>query len=131
MTIGEVATRSGLAASTLRFYEKEKLLRRPSRISGRRNYDDEVFANLRLIQMALESGFTIREARTLIHGFSGVVSPSKRWRDLAHKKLKDVRTRIKQLQHAEKLLERATICKCMTLGECAHQLLDRGDTELS
>ncbi len=50
MTIGEVARRSGLPSSTLRFYEKEKLICRLRRISGRRDYDEEVFTNLQLIQ---------------------------------------------------------------------------------
>src|ERR1700735_893852 len=101
MKIGDVARRSGLPPSTLRYYEKEKLIRRPRRVSGRRDYDDEVFANLRLIRMALESGFTISQARTLIHGFSATSSPPQRWRTLATKKLKDIQTQISQLQRAE------------------------------
>lgn len=65
MTIGEVARRSGLPSSTLRFYENEKLIRHPRRVSGRRDYDEDVFANLQVIRMALEGGFTIRQARAL------------------------------------------------------------------
>lgn len=126
MTIGEVARRSGLPSSTLRFYEKEKLIRAPRRVSGRREYDEEVFANLQLIRMALEGGFTISQARTLIHGFSGTSSPSQRWRPLATQKLKEVRLRIAQLQHAEKLLERATRCQCISLIDRADLLLRRG-----
>ena len=125
MTIGEVTRRSGLPSSTLRFYEKEKLIRAPRRVSGRREYDEEVFANLQLIRMALEGGFTISQARTLIHGFSGTSSPSKRWRPIATQKLKEVRLRIAQLQHAEKLLERATRCQCISLIDCADLLLRR------
>jgi MerR family redox-sensitive transcriptional activator SoxR len=125
MTIGEVARRSGLPSSTLRFYEKEQLIRAPRRVSGRREYDEEVFANLQLIRMALEGGFTISQARTLIHGFGGTSSPSQRWRPLATQKLKEVRLRIAQLQHAEKLLERATRCQCISLIDCADLLLRR------
>lgn len=123
MKIGDVARRSGLPSSTLRYYEKEKLIRRPRRVSGRRDYDDEVFANLRLIRMALESGFTISQARTLIHGFSTTSSPPQRWRTLATKKLKDVQTQIAQLQRAELLLKRATKCECLSLADCADLLL--------
>ena len=123
MKIGDVARHSGLPSSTLRYYEKEKLIRRPRRVSGRRDYDDEVFANLRLIRMALESGFTISQARTLIHGFSATSSPPQRWRTLATKKLKDIRTQIAQLERAELLLERATRCECISLADCADLLL--------
>jgi MerR family transcriptional regulator, redox-sensitive transcriptional activator SoxR len=125
MTIGDVASKTGLAASTLRFYEKEQLLRKPARISGRRVYDDSIFSNLRLIQMTLESGFSVREARLLISGFTDKVSPSKRWRSLANKKLKDVRTKIDSLRHAEQLLSRAVSCDCLNLDQCADLLLGR------
>jgi MerR family redox-sensitive transcriptional activator SoxR len=128
MTIGEVARRSGFPSSTLRFYEKEKLICHPRRVSGRRDYDEEVFANLQLIRMALEGGFTISQARTLIHGFSGTSSPSQRWRTLATQKLKEVRMHMAQLQHAEKLLERATKCQCISLADCADLLLQREKT---
>jgi MerR family redox-sensitive transcriptional activator SoxR len=128
MTIGEVASRSGLPSSTLRFYEKEKLICRPRRVSGRRDYDEEVFANLQLIRMALEAGFTISQARTLIHGFSGTSSPSQRWRALATQKLREVRMRMAQLQHTEKLLERASRCQCISLTDCADLLLKREQT---
>ena len=128
MTIGAVARRSGLPSSTLRFYEKEGLINRPRRVSGRRDYDEAVFANLQLIRMALESGFTISQARALIHGFGKVSSPSQRWRALATQKLQDVRMRIAQLQHAEELLERATACQCITLADCADILLKREQT---
>jgi MerR family redox-sensitive transcriptional activator SoxR len=118
----------GLPSSTLRFYEREKLICRPRRVSGRRDYDEEVFANLHLIRMALEGGFTISQARTLIHGFSGTSSPSQQWRALATQKLKEVRMRLAQLRHAEKMLERATRCQCISLTDCADLLLQREQT---
>lgn len=123
MTIGEVALRAGIPASTLRFYEKEKLIIRPLRVSGRRDYDERVFLNLELIRMALKSGFSIREARTLIHGFSSATRPVHRWRTLAAQKLPEVRARILELQRAEELLKRTTACECNSLADCANILL--------
>ncbi len=128
MTIGEVARRSGFPPSTLRFYEKEKLIRRPRRVSGRRDYDEEVFANLQLIRMAIEGGFTINQARMLIHGLSAAASPSQRWQAFATEKLKEIRMRMAQLQNAEKLLERAMRCQCISLADCADLLLQREQT---
>lgn len=130
MTIGEVAMRSGLPSSTLRFYEKERLIPRPRRVSGRRDYDEEVFANLQLIRMSLECGFTLSEARTLIQGF-GASSPPERWRKLAAQKLEDVRIRMTRLRRSEKLLRRATQCKCISLADCADLLLKPSKTALS
>jgi DNA-binding transcriptional MerR regulator len=56
MTIGEVARRSGLPSSTLRFYEKEKLIRHPRRLSGRRDYDEDVFATCNWSEWLLRPG---------------------------------------------------------------------------
>lgn len=123
MKIGEVARRAGIPASTLRFYEKEKLIIRPLRVSGHRDYDQGVFLNLELIRMALESGFSVRETRTLIHGFSSTTRPAERWRALAARKLLDVRARIARLQRTEELLERTSACKCNSLADCAKLLL--------
>ena len=117
-----------MPSSTLRFYEKEKLIPRPRRVSGRRDYDGEVFANLRLIRMSLDCGFTLTETRTLIHGFTGTSSPPERWRILATQKLKDVRSRMTKLRRAERLLQRATRCECTSLADCADRLLQREKT---
>lgn len=125
MTIGEVAMRSGLPSSTLRFYEKERLIPRPRRVSGRRDYDEEVFANLQLIRMSLECGFTLSETRTLIQGFADASTPPERWRILAAQKLQDVSMRLTELRRAEMLLERAIKCKCISLTDCADLLLQR------
>jgi DNA-binding transcriptional MerR regulator len=112
---------------------RKSLSANPAAFGGRRDYSEEVFSDFQVVRMALESGFTISQAQTLIHGFSGVGSPSLRWRALTRQKLKDVRTRIDQLQHAEKLLERAASCRCMSLNECATLLLNMGgaDSEVS
>jgi hypothetical protein len=79
-----------------------------SQASGRRDYDEEVFANLHLIRMALESGFTINQARTLIHGFSAKSSPPQRWRTLATKKLKEIGTCYQMPVHFARRLWRSS-----------------------
>jgi hypothetical protein len=58
----------------------------------------------------------------------GTSSPSQRWRALATQKLKEVRMRMAQLRHAEKMLERATRCQCISLTDCADLLLQREQT---
>lgn len=67
MTIGELARRSGLAASRIRFYEKIGLLkavdRRPN---GYRTYPPEAVVALTLIATAQRSGFTLDEIRALL-----------------------------------------------------------------
>jgi DNA-binding transcriptional MerR regulator len=67
MRVGELAKRSGISASTLRYYEKLGLLRRASRnASGYREYTKEALDQLALIQRAKELGFSLREIRALL-----------------------------------------------------------------
>ncbi len=51
MTIGEIAQRVGVRASTLRYYENVGLLPTPKRISGKRYYDVTVLKRLAIIQL--------------------------------------------------------------------------------
>jgi DNA-binding transcriptional MerR regulator len=67
MRVGELAKRSGISASTLRYYEKLGLLRPASRsASGYREYTKETLDQLSLIQRAKELGFSLREIRALL-----------------------------------------------------------------
>ena len=67
MLIGEVARRSGIPTHTIRFYEEEKLVSRPSRASsGYRVYSDRVLAELGFIKRAQQLGFTLEEIREIL-----------------------------------------------------------------
>lgn len=67
MRVGELAQRSGLSASTLRYYEKLGLLPRVSRTSsGYREYPKDTLDQIALIRRAKELGFSLREIRALL-----------------------------------------------------------------
>jgi DNA-binding transcriptional MerR regulator len=61
LDIAEVAVRSGLAPSALRFYEKRGLIAPAGRNGLRRTYRPEVLDRLALIGCARGAGFTIAE----------------------------------------------------------------------
>jgi len=68
MRIGELAKKSGLSASRIRFYEAQKVLPKPARgKNGYREYPDTAVTTLRLIDDAQRLGFSlggIRDALT-------------------------------------------------------------------
>lgn len=67
MKIGELAKRSGLAASRIRFYESIGLLKTVDRRSnGYRTYPEEAVLVLHLIATAQKAGFSLDEIRTLL-----------------------------------------------------------------
>ncbi|KUM03760.1 MerR family transcriptional regulator [Chromobacterium subtsugae] len=69
MKIGELAKRSGMAASAIRFYESKGLLKMASRqVNGYRDYPPEALAVLSIIRDAQQAGFTLDEIRQLLPG---------------------------------------------------------------
>lgn len=61
MDIGEVARRSGAAASALRFYEQKGLIRSTGRRGLRRQYDEGVLEQLALITLGRAAGLSLGE----------------------------------------------------------------------
>lgn len=61
MDIGEVAKRSGVPASTLRYYEQRGLIASDGRRGLRRNFDPNVLERLALIALGQTAGFSLDE----------------------------------------------------------------------
>lgn len=75
MQIGEVARRSGVRPSRIRFYEARGLLPAPQRRdNGYRDYPSSMVATLRFIEDAQKLGFSLREIMAVarLHGENGV-----------------------------------------------------------
>ena len=124
LTIGTLAKLSGLSASALRYYEAAGLLPAPARESGRRRYDAQAVARLRIIRVAREAGFTVAETRTFLSGFSQATPPAARWRALAERKLAEIEARTRQLEHMRSLLTTQFGCRCPTIADCERALLE-------
>ena len=62
MRTGELARRAGVNIETLRFYERQRLLRSPSRTaSGYRDYNEGDLEVVRFIKQCQHLGFTLKE----------------------------------------------------------------------
>jgi MerR family redox-sensitive transcriptional activator SoxR len=119
LAIGEVARRAGIRPSALRYYESIGLLPAPKRVSGRRRYDESVVQMLRVIQLAQQSGFTVAEIQTLLHGFAPDTPPAARWRPLAQHKIAELDALIERAQRMRRILETGLNCGCLRLEDCA------------
>jgi MerR family redox-sensitive transcriptional activator SoxR len=118
LLIGEVARRSGLSTSALRYYEKMGLLPAPSRAAKRRIYEANVLGRIRVILLALDAGFTIKETRTFLSGFPTTTTPAERWRALASKKLAEVEARMTRLTQMKSILGNSFRCRCIRMEDC-------------
>lgn len=119
LSIGEVAARTGIQPSAIRYYESEGLLPAPERINGRRMYDEQVFKRLTLIQGMRKAGFQIADLRTLLLEFPAQTPPSVRWRQVADEKLDAIEAAIQQMQMLKTWLLQAQDCHCATIEDCA------------
>ena len=66
LDIGEVARRSGVPASTLRFYEEKGLIASLGRNGLRRVFDARVLERLALIALGRSAGFSLEEIGTML-----------------------------------------------------------------
>ena len=126
LTIGQVAKRTGLAASAIRYYESEGLLLKAARHNGRRIFDADVVQRLALIALVKNAGFTISETRALLDGFSRKHPPGKRWRALAGRKITEIDERIAEAQRMKRLLALIMRCECPTFEVCSEALATQG-----
>jgi DNA-binding transcriptional MerR regulator len=111
LTIGQVATRAGVPASTLRYYDRIGLVPAKIRRGGQRRYDGQVFRRFDAIALCRRSGFSLDEIKRLLNG-------GRPWRRLAHTKLAELDARIDELLGAQRLLRAAIDCGCSSLATC-------------
>ena len=86
LTIGELAKRTGVATSALRYYEELGLLPAPGRVSDRRRYPESAVGLVGMILLLRDVGFSLRESKALLASRTQAVEG---WRSLAHRKLAD------------------------------------------
>ena len=94
MTIGEVAKRTGLRASAIRYYERTGLLPQPVRMSGQRRYDTAVLNRIAVLERAKACGFKLTEIAILFNDQGG---HSIKWRRLAEKKIAELNTTLQRI----------------------------------
>jgi MerR family transcriptional regulator, redox-sensitive transcriptional activator SoxR len=122
LSIGEVAKRAGLAASALRYYEREGLIPVAPQRGGRRVYDASILERLALIELCKRAGFGIGEIKRLLAGVGRRTPPGERWRTLGEKKLAELDLRIVEAERMKQVLRIVMRCECPTLDDCARAI---------
>lgn len=131
MKIGELAARTGVNASAIRYYEKMGLLEAPSRIGGQRLYSENAVARVLLIRFAGEMDFTLTEIKLFLSGLRDQVPVGPRWEKLARRKLKEVEGSIERSLRLQALLKNLLRCKCASLQVCVERLSLSPDLQTS
>jgi DNA-binding transcriptional MerR regulator len=114
MDIAEVAKRSGVPASTLRYYEEKGLIASLGRQGLRRVFDDRVLERLALIALLQAAGFSLEEiARMFAPDGSAAID-----RQALAAKADDLDTTIRKLTAMRDGLRHAARCRAPSHMEC-------------
>lgn len=123
LTIGQVASRTGLRVSAIRYYESRGLLPKALRIGGRRVYEGSVLERLAIIELAKTAGFHLDEIRETLQHATGA-GPGAGWKRAARAKQDELDAELKRLMITKYVLTRMSACSCATLEECGRAFLD-------
>ena len=114
LDISEVARRSGLPASTLRFYEEKKLIASVGRRGLRRLFDAGVLERLALIALGRAAGFSLDE----IAGMFGPDGRPRIDRQRLAAKANELDARIRELRVLRDSLRHGAACPAPSYLEC-------------
>ncbi len=120
LTIGEIARRSGVASSALRFYEERGLIQSERAGSGHRRFPRSVLRRIAFIVFAQKIGLTLDEiAAELARLPAGRVPKSGDWARLSSTWTKRIDERIAELQRLRDGLTACIGCGCLSIDRCA------------
>jgi MerR family redox-sensitive transcriptional activator SoxR len=126
LTIGEVARRSGVAASALRYYEERGLIASERVGSGHRRYPRPVLRRVAFIVFAQRVGLTLEEIARELAKLPGDRAPNRRdWSRLSSTWTARIDDRIAELQRLRAGLTECIGCGCLSLDRC--RLANPGD----
>ena len=119
ITIGEVARRSGVAASALRYYEDRGLIESERAGSGHRRYPRAVLRRIAFIVFAQRVGLSLDEIDTELGKLPSEVVPTGRdWSRLSREWTSRIDQRIAELERPKVGLTECIGCGCLSLDRC-------------
>ena len=119
LTIGEVARRSGLAPSALRYYETLGLIRSTRTVGDQRRYSRSVLRRLAVVRSAQNVGLSLDQIIEALSDLDPDAAPTKRqwsrisasWRPLLDR-------RIRELEAVRDNLDSCIGCGCLSMRQC-------------
>ena len=119
LTIGEVARRSGVAASALRFYEERGLIRSERAGSGHRRFPRAVLRRIAFIVFAQRVGLGLHEIGAELAKLPEHTTPTGRdWARLSGLWKARIEERIEELERLRSSLTECIGCGCLSLDRC-------------
>jgi MerR family transcriptional regulator, redox-sensitive transcriptional activator SoxR len=126
LSVGEVAKRSGVAVSTLHYYEAEGLIRSWRNQGNQRRYAREVLRRVAVIKVAQRTGIPLASIRNALATLPNGRTPNAGdWKKLSSRWKAELDERLAQLTRLRDELAGCIGCGCLSIGTCP--LRNEGD----
>lgn len=126
LTIGELAERTGLSVSAIRFYEDKGLVHPSRNAGGQRRFLRADIRRLSFVLVAQEFGFSISEIAVQLKGLPNGRAPTKAdWSRISREFRSHLDRRIERMTALRDKLDSCIGCGCLSLKSC--QLYNSGD----
>ena len=120
LTIGEMASRSGVRTSTLRYYEERGLIFSERTAGGQRRYLRETLRRVAVIRAAQILGLTLEQIRNALNELPQARTPNRHdWELLSQTWRGSLDGRIAELEALRDKLSGCIGCGCLSLENCA------------
>jgi MerR family redox-sensitive transcriptional activator SoxR len=120
LTVGEVATRTGVSVSALHFYERKGLISSNRSSGNQRRYANDVLRRISVIKFAQELGIPLAEIASALSVLPNDRAPKRtHWQSMATKWGAQLDLRIAGLQGLRAKLATCIGCGCLSLDRCA------------
>lgn len=117
--MGQVAARSGVAVSTVHFYEAKGLIEGWRNSGNQRRYAREVLRRIAVIRVAQRTGIPLVRIREALAALPNGRTPNAGdWRALSERWRKELSSRIEELTQLRDQLEGCIGCGCLSTRDC-------------
>lgn len=119
LSIGDLAGRTGLSVSAIRFYEKKGLITPDRNAGNQRRYEGSDIRRLSFILIAQQIGLTIEQIREVMAGLPDGRTPTKAdWSKISRTFRKTLNNRISMMERMRDKLDGCIGCGCLSLKAC-------------
>lgn len=119
LTVGEVAKRSGVAVSTLHFYEAKGLIASVRSEGNQRRYPAIVLRYIAIIKVAQRTGIPLESIRAALSQYpAGSKLTAAQWKEMSSQWKEDLDDRIQRLTRLRNELDSCIGCGCLSLTDC-------------
>ena len=120
LTIGELAARTGVATSALRFYEERGLIRAERTGAGHRRFPRATARRVAFVVFAQRVGFSLEEIRGELAKLPADRAPTRQeWGRLSRTWQARIDSRIAELERLKTGITDCIGCGCLSLDRCA------------